>query len=313
MEIKKPLLSIEQRQARRAERRAKQRHANVGRAKKMHAARMSHETRSESLFRPVPDGAIAETAPPRLNIGCSGWFYWAWGERFYPSGLPTTKWFEHYARQFDTVELNAPFYSWPTVGTVQSWVRQARGLPFTYTVKVCELITHVKGFVRTAELVKDFGFIAELLKPHVGCFLFQLPPSFKYTPARLKRVVDQLDPNLRNVVEFRHASWWNKHLFSAFKKNNVIFCSCSAPRLPDELIQTSDEVYIRFHGTKRWYRHNYGSDELAVWADRIRECRPVRTWGYFNNDYEGYAIQNAKELIRQLDGVPNISRCEVDP
>ena len=44
----------------------------------------------------------------------------------------------------------------------------------------------------------------------MGCFLFQLPPSFHYTPERLKNILKQLEPNRRNVVEFRHASWWRR-------------------------------------------------------------------------------------------------------
>src|SRR6201986_3710661 len=77
---------------------------------------------------------------------------------------------------------------------------------FVYTVKVCELITHIKRLAGTRTLVRDFGLIADLLGRRMGCFLFQLPPSFHYTPARLKRITSQLDPKRRNVVEFRHAS-----------------------------------------------------------------------------------------------------------
>jgi len=293
-------MTPEERRERKAERRAKQRIANVGRALKMRAARIAYETEASLSPKSPPNPAAREHSPPRLNIGCSGWFYWHWRERFYPPGATTKQWFQHYADQFDTVELNAPFYSWPTIATVQSWVRQAQARTFVYTVKVCELITHVKQFVRTAELVKDFYSIERLLKPHMGCFLFQLPPSFHYTAARLKRILDQLDPNRRNVVEFRHRSWWNKQTIVAFKKTGTIFCSCSAPRLPDELVQTSDEIYIRFHGTSRWYRHNYLSEELAVWVQRIREHKPKRVWAYFNNDFGGYAIGNAREFISQL-------------
>ena len=37
-------------------------------------------------------------------------------------------------------------------------------------------------------------YIADLLGTRMGCFLFQLPPSFHYTPARLKNILGQLDP-----------------------------------------------------------------------------------------------------------------------
>ena len=287
----KPSLSPEERRARKLERREKQRQANAGRALKMRAARLAPE---------FPVFSTPKTLPA-INVGCSGWFYWHWRNLFYPPKISTNQWFRHYAQNFSTVELNAPFYSWPTVHSVMTWVRQLPNPEFVYTVKVCELITHVKRFTGTKLLVKDFGFIAELLGNHMGCFLFQLPPSYHYTAARLRAIVEQLDPSLRNVVEFRHRSWWNQAVYAAFRKRGIIFCSCSAPRLPDELIKTSDEVYIRFHGAKAWYRHDYSEEELALWAQRVKESRCRRVWAYFNNDRDAYAIRNAKVFRKQLD------------
>ena len=139
------------------------------------------------------------------------------------------------------------------------------GRKFVFTVKASELITHVKRFSRTKTLARDFGHIADLLGPRMGCFLFQLPPSVHYLRARLDRILTQLDPSRRNVVEFRHRSWWRESVFAAFRAAGVIFCSCSGPRLPDELVKSADDVYIRFHGTKRWYRHDYTREELAEW------------------------------------------------
>ena len=287
-------LTREERRARREARREKQRQENVGRAAKMHAARLLAEA----------EGKTSHDAPAvadrELHVGCSGWFYWHWREAFYPANMPTQDWFSHYAGRFRTVELNAPFYSWPTVAAVRGWTRQAGRKRFVYTVKVSELITHVRRFTRTATLVRDFGHIADLLGPRMGCFLFQLPPSFHYTPGRLKRIVAQLDPARRNVVEFRHRSWWNARVYAAFRAAGIVFCSCSGPRLPDELVQTADDVYIRFHGTSRWYRHDYSRAELAVWVDRIRASGARRVWAYFNNDRDGFALKNAAAFRRQL-------------
>jgi uncharacterized protein YecE (DUF72 family) len=105
------------------------------------------------------------------------------------------------------------------------------------------------------------------------------------------------------VVEFRHASWWNETVCKAFRDTNTIFCSVSGPRLPDELIRTADDIYIRFHGTRKWYRHDYTKEELGVWTDRIRRSGAQQVWAYFNNGREGYAIKNARELMRQLKRV----------
>ena len=287
-------LSIDERLRRRAARearRAKQRLVNVDRAKEMHEARASG-----AYARQQPSSADTRNSVPKLHVGCSGWFYWHWKGAFYPHDLPSGRWFDHYASTFRSVELNAPFYSWPTVSTVKTWVRQAGRRRFVYTVKVSELITHTKRFQGTKTLIRDFGLIADILGKRMGCFLFQLPPSFHYSRAALKRIVSQLDPERKNVVEFRHSSWWNDVVFKTFRENGTIFCSCSGPRLPDELVRTADDIYVRFHGTKRWYRHDYTKEELAIWANRIRDSGASSVWAYFNNDRDMFAVKNARQL-----------------
>ncbi|MCC2643368.1 MAG: hypothetical protein K0S45_3781 [Nitrospira sp.] len=285
----------QERKIRREEKRAKQRETSITRAETMHKARLAHQSALE-----FDDHVAVKGEHPAYQIGCSGWFYWHWGGVFYPNDLPRNEWFEYYASQFNTVELNAPFYCWPTVATVKSWRRQAGRRRFIYTVKVCERITHTKRFRGTKELVKDFGYIADLLGPYMGCFLFQLPPSYQYTPARLRTIVNQLESGRRNVVEFRHSSWWNDTVYAAFQEHGIIFCCCSGPKLPDILVKTTDEIYIRFHGPKRWYRHDYSKEEIAEWAQRIRDSGASQVWAYFNNDNEGYAIKNAHALLKRL-------------
>jgi uncharacterized protein YecE (DUF72 family) len=290
-------LTLEQRRERRQLRREKQREDNIGRAAKMHAARLRMEAK------------IAKGAPDlerSIYIGCSGWRYWKWRDSFY-AGVPQQDWFAHYLKHFDSVEINASFYSWPTVANIQAWRRQPGEKNFVYTVKVSELITHVKRFKGTKTLIRDFGMVADILGERMGCLLFQLPPSYRFTRARLNAIVSQLDPARRNVVEFRHASWWNEEVYRAFREAGIIFCCCSGPRLPDELIRTADEVYVRLHGTKRWYRHDYSESELATWADRINASGAKRAWIYFNNDNDAHAPKNAKTLRRMLRRLSSIA------
>jgi hypothetical protein len=48
---------------------------------------------------------------PRCRIGTSGWVYAHWRGVFYPSDLPQSEWYAHYAGHFDTVEINYSFYN----------------------------------------------------------------------------------------------------------------------------------------------------------------------------------------------------------
>jgi Protein of unknown function DUF72 len=129
-------LTPEERRERQQLRREKQREDNIKRAAKMHAARFRMEASGPK------DRSVLK---PPIYIGCSGWRYWKWRDSFY-AGVPQNDWFAHYLKHFDTVEINASFYSWPTVAGVQAWRRQPGKKKFVYTVKVCELITHVKRF-----------------------------------------------------------------------------------------------------------------------------------------------------------------------
>ena len=98
-------LTLEERRERRRLRREKQREDNVKRAAKMHAARLKSET-----DRPMPMARHKQ----QVFVGCSGWRYWKWRDSFY-EGVPQNDWFGRYLKRFDTVEINASFYSWPTV------------------------------------------------------------------------------------------------------------------------------------------------------------------------------------------------------
>jgi uncharacterized protein YecE (DUF72 family) len=236
----------------------------------------------------------------RILVGCSGWFYPHWRGIFYPRQEPDTKnWFAYYANVFGTVELNAPFYRWPKPATVRRWKRDAPP-NFIYSVKVNQLITHEKRMVHTKQLVRSYYEMAAVLGDKMGCFLFQFPPSHHFSPSRLKSIVTQLDPAYRNVVEFRHKSWWRDSVYRALAERGITFCAVSAPRLPATLPPGQRVAYLRLSGRTRWYRHNYSAEELRRWLDQIQKSGAEEAWIYFNNDSDGYAVKNALMLRRML-------------
>jgi uncharacterized protein YecE (DUF72 family) len=231
----------------------------------------------------------------KYHIATSGWFYPEWKGQFYPKDLPSNRWFAHYTQYFSTVELNAPFYRWPRLETVKMWRRQAPE-HFRYSIKVNRTITHLKRFQGTEGLIRDFYQIAGILGPQTGCFLFQLPPNFNFTPVRLKVILAQLDSAHRNVLEFRHSSWWRSEVVEALRDRSVIFCSVSAPRLPGDLMVTADDLYLRFHGPCRLFYGSYSDEDLLTWSARIAASDARTSWIYFNNTADGSAVPNARFL-----------------
>ena len=226
-----------------------------------------------------------------MRIGCSGWYYEHWKGCFYPEDLPKSRWFRHYAENFDTVELNSPFYHFPKISTAKTWYRQAPE-GFVYSLKANRAITHMKKFKGTKRLIREFYKVGEELKEKLGCFLFQLPPNLHYHEQKLLEILDQLDESKRNVIEFRHESWWNKDVYREMK-GRAIFCVVSHPSLPDDFVRTMKEVYVRFHGNRELYSSKYSRKELEEWAKKMGK----RSWAYFNNDFYCNAVKDAKTLL----------------
>jgi uncharacterized protein YecE (DUF72 family) len=79
----------------------------------------------------------------RARVGCSGWNYAHWRDVLYPRGLAASRWLEHYAKTFDTVEVNATFYRLPTRRAAEGWAGTAPD-GFVFAVKASRYLTHVK-------------------------------------------------------------------------------------------------------------------------------------------------------------------------
>ncbi|MEM2932981.1 MAG: DUF72 domain-containing protein [Candidatus Pacearchaeota archaeon] len=239
-------------------------------------------------------------------VGTSGYVYWHWQGLFYPSNLPSSKWFDFYAKHFNTVEINMSFYRWPKESTIKSWFYRAKkieketGRPFVYTIKANRLITHIKKLANVKKILNDFYQLIDKVKPYLGCVLFQLPPSLKYDENRLKNFVNILNENYRNVIEFRHTSWWKEKTYKILE-DNATFCIVSAPGLPEDFIKTTDIIYVRFHGKKLWYGSNYSDVELKEWAKKIKQAKAKEVYCYFNNDFNAYAVYNAIKLKKLLN------------
>ena len=242
----------------------------------------------------------------KIYIGCSGWSYPHWIDKFYPENLAREEWLDFYVHHFNTVEVNMTFYRFPFPNMVKSWNTRTPD-DFCFTFKANRLITHMKKFRDTDDLVEKFFTVLDPLEGKIGCILWQLPPSMHLTDENLKRL-DNFFTKLKgrktaNVVEFRHSSWWCEEAYEMFKRNNLTFCVVDYPSLPDDVVVTSDTLYIRFHGAKDRYRHDYTDKELKAWAAKIKQAKGCKEiYCYFNNDFEAHAPQNALSLTKILGG-----------
>jgi uncharacterized protein YecE (DUF72 family) len=237
-------------------------------------------------------------------IGCSGFSYKEWKGEFYPPDIPQRKWFEHYCRHFNTLELNTTFYRYPTVKSLQSWYHQSPP-GFVFSAKVPRGVTHFRKMVDTERMLGDFyQLLREGLAEKLGSVLFQLPPQFDHSEERLAAILRQADPSFRNSVEFRHASWWRPDVMEALGKQDISFCGVSFPKIAfDDAVINTDHCYYRFHGVPRLFYSEYEPAFVEKIFQQISSHKELQTaYVYFNNTASTAALHNAaylQELVKR--------------
>lgn len=233
-------------------------------------------------------------------VGCSGWYYEHWRGLFYPEELPRSRWLSYYAQHFPTVEVNSTFYHLPKEKTVQGWRRRTPE-GFVLSLKMSRYVSHILRFEDAEEPIAQFYTLARALGSRLGCILIQLPPSMRKDMALLETILSQLDTNLRNAIEFRHASWLIPEVYRTLDDRGVAMCLVSSSRM-NELVEGYEPSvgfgYVRFHGLTG-YAHDYSHTELRRWAERIERIEGD-VYVYFNNDFNARAVKNARELAAML-------------
>lgn len=233
-----------------------------------------------------------------FRLGTSGWSYSGWKGRFYPEKLSQKKWLPYYAQHFNTVEINMTFYRFPKVETLIGWLERTPS-HFTFTLKANRLITHRKKIKDVESDVRYFYILADNLQERLGCILFQLPPSITFDLDLLEKFLSTLSSEYRNVIEFRHESWYTDEVYRLLKSRGIIFCTVSSAKVPNTAIKTAETAYFRFHGLTGGYKYSYTEGELKSWAETIKQTKAKECYAYFNNDYHAHAVEDCKK-IREL-------------
>jgi uncharacterized protein YecE (DUF72 family) len=237
-----------------------------------------------------------------VHVGCSGWNYKDWRGRLYPKGLPPSRWLARYAECFDTVEINATFYRLASPDAVARWVEDTPEA-FVFAVKASRYLTHMKRLTDLGPGLERFSAsIAPLASsPKMGPVLWQLPERMHRDDDRLANALEQLPPG-RHAFEFRHPSWFDESVYALLRARGVALVYGDHPERPWQPLElTTDWTFLRFHFGARGRRGNYGPSEIAAWAERISDLRRrAEVFAYFNNDWEGFAVENALALKAHL-------------
>ena len=235
-----------------------------------------------------------------IRVGCSGWRYAHWRTLFYPTGLAQNRWFDYYASQFDTVEINNTFYRLPEAPTFATWRRTAPP-GFLYAVKASRFLTHMKKLKEPKEPLHRLFARARSLGPTLGPVLYQLPPHWDVNADRLTAFLRALPRRRMHAIEFRDPRWYTDAVFALLERHHVACCVHDMPGSVSPRQIVGPFIYARLHGPIR-YGGRYDDRILDHWAHWLGQHarRGIHVYAYFNNDVGGHAPRDAIRLRERL-------------
>lgn len=194
------------------------------------------------------------------------------------------------------------------ISTIKRW---ATAVPdgFKFTFKLFREVTHVNNLeFDPAHIAKFMETIAHIGEKK-GCVLVQLPPGLDSTHVeQLGRILEAIRQADRErlwkvAVEFRNKGWYNDETREVLRAHNATMVlhdiQKSAPALVSD--ESTDFVYVRFHGPTGNYRGSYSEAFLKEYAEYVNEwiTDGKTVYLYFNNT-AGDAFNNARLLNKYV-------------
>jgi uncharacterized protein YecE (DUF72 family) len=148
------------------------------------------------------------------------------------------------------------------------------------------------------------------VKKHLGPVLIQLPPNLGFNEERTAyffRLLKETYSDYDFALEVRHETWLSEEALKLMKRYRVAFViSQSGVGFPYAEAITAKHIYIRFHGPKKLYASLYSPKAMQEYAEKMIDWQQAghHVWAFFNNDFHGYAIDNARQLAG-LTGNPS--------
>jgi uncharacterized protein YecE (DUF72 family) len=239
-------------------------------------------------FTLPPDGeqtklALQKTsaAPPEFFVGCAKWGRKEWKELIYPKKTKEADFLGEYVKHFNSIELNAVFYSIPKEDQILKWAAMVDANSpsgnFIFCPKFSRSITHIKRLKDadffTDEYIKAISAFGKYLGP---CFL---QVSDNFGPANidiLENYLKKLPQDLKVFVEVRHKDWFigdaKQQLFSLLAKygKGAAITDASGRRDCLHMELSTPEAFIRFVGNGG---NLLSSDKARVdeWVIRIKQ------------------------------------------
>jgi uncharacterized protein YecE (DUF72 family) len=243
-----------------------------------------------------------------VYIGCPKWGVNEWKGKIYPKGSNEKNYLNYYARNFNSIELNATHYNLYPKEKIKEWKEKASRKDFKFCPKFPQLISHDHGLIACEELTDLFYESIAGFEESLGACFLQFPETFG--PQNLKLVKNYLEtlPAEHTVfVELRHREWFKEPVFSetfqmlSLYKTGAVITDVAGRRDCLHQYLTIPQAFIRFVGNDL---HASDYSRIDEWVQRIKAWmgHGLQVLYFFiHQPEETHAPEIAAYMIRQLN------------
>lgn len=247
--------------------------------------------------------------PFEVFVGCAKWNKTDL-KGFYPKG--TKDELVYYAKQFNSIELNATFYSAPSKDQVAKW-KEKTPASFKFFPKIPQSISHYSRLLNVHDKVLSFTDALSFFEEQLGMVFLQVHDNFKPKDFdRLKAFIADFPKGYPLAVEVRNKEWFNNeelfHDYCSFlEQNNVtnIIVDTAGRRDMLHMKLTTNTAFVRYVGA------NHPSDyqRLDDWLNVIVQWRKEglqKLYFFIHQNIELESPLLATYFIQKLNKIFNL-------
>jgi len=240
-----------------------------------------------------------------VHLGTMGWSYSFWVGKLYPEGTKPVGFLTEYAKNFNSVEIDATFYRIPSISIIEAWRNQVPSF-FRFAPKFPQSITHAPGFAYDAEKLGVFLDRITLLGEKLGPLLLQFPPHLRTDLGKMGDLLDALPTRHLYAIEFRNRSWFTEETYNMLRDRGMAFTLTN--KLGHPMEKTAGFTYVRWEGDRKTVNGEKGvveierGSETAEWAKKVDALLENGTdvYGYFSKFYSGFPPEDVNAMTRLL-------------
>lgn len=241
-------------------------------------------------------------------VGCAKWGRKDWVGKLYPPKTKEADFLVHYARQFNTIELNSTFYRMPDEHQIKVWKNKTpKG--FKFCPKFTDVITHLRRLKNVKELTDDFLRAVHAFDENLGpIFLMPHPQMNPKSLDVIQSFIESLPKDIQLFIELRHSDWFADTeafdtAFSTFEKlkTGSVITDASGRRDCVHMRLTTNEAFIRFVGNGL---HPTDYTRIDDWVNRMKQWndKGIKTIYFFMHQHEElHSPELCKYLIEKMN------------